>query len=60
VIGNIQSVAIATDAVKGLGERTKGRVSEIGCPGARDICLTAADKYLPRQLSTGQLDYFRI
>jgi hypothetical protein len=21
------------------------RVSEIGCPGARDICLTAADKY---------------
>jgi hypothetical protein len=23
------------------------RVSEIGCPGAQDICLTAADKYLP-------------
>jgi hypothetical protein len=23
------------------------RVSEIVCPGARDICLTAADKYLP-------------
>jgi hypothetical protein len=23
------------------------RVSEIGCPGARDIRLTAADKYLP-------------
>jgi hypothetical protein len=22
-------------------------VSEIGCPGARDICLTTADKYLP-------------
>jgi hypothetical protein len=29
------------------------RVSEIGCPGARDTCLTPADKYLPHQLSTG-------
>jgi hypothetical protein len=29
------------------------RVSEIGCPGARDIRLTAADKYLSH---VGQLD----
>jgi hypothetical protein len=28
-------------------EEVKGRVSEIGCPGARDTCLTAAVKYLP-------------
>jgi hypothetical protein len=27
---------------------TSTRVSEIGCPGARDTCLTAADKYLPQ------------
>jgi hypothetical protein len=25
----------------------EGRVSEIGCPGARDTCLTAVDEYLP-------------
>jgi hypothetical protein len=26
---------------------SKVRVSEIGCPAVRDICLIAADKYLP-------------